>query len=146
VSKKVSIMFKSFSNSVSRSLAPALLVLALPLAGCITDDWAKDDEAFKPYGGSKTHPIAVAGNKATVEGCGNWSVDAGDAENNQFMPNHGCAVQSNIAAMTAYPQDLVRLRRMSRAPAEGRVAAARKTSTAAEGSSPTATTSGTTSP
>ena len=54
---------------------------------------------------------------------------------NELLPNHGCAVQANIAAMTAYPQDLVKLRRMSRAPAESRVAAVKALSGAAAASS-----------
>jgi Pilus biogenesis CpaD protein (pilus_cpaD) len=128
-------MFKSFSPKISQGWATALLVLVLPLAGCVTDDWAKDDNAFKPYGGSKAHPIAVVGNKASVQGCGEWSVDGADAGQNEMLPNHGCAVQANIAAMTAYPQDLVKLRRMSRAPAESRVAAVKAISGSAVASS-----------
>ena len=128
-------MFKSFSPKISRNWASALFVLVLPLAGCATDDWAKEDNAFKPYGGSKAHPIAVVGNKASVQGCGEWSRDGADVGDNELLPNHGCAVQANIAAMTAYPQDLVKLRRMSRAPAESRVAAAKALSGAAAASS-----------
>ena len=116
-------MVKSFSPKISQSWVPVLLVMAMPLAGCMTDDWAQDDNAFKPYGGSKAHPIAVVGNKASVQGCGEWTRDGADVGDNQLLPNHGCAVQANIAAMTAYPQDLVKLRRMSRTPAESRVAA-----------------------
>ncbi len=128
-------MFKSISPKISRKWVPVLFVLVLPLAGCVTDDWAKDDNAFKPYGGSKAHPIAVVGNKASVKGCGEWSVDGADAGQNEMLPNHGCAVQANIAAMTAYPQDLVKLRRMSRAPAEPRVAAIKALSAPATTSS-----------
>jgi Pilus biogenesis CpaD protein (pilus_cpaD) len=115
-------MFKSFSHKVSRSMAPLLLVLTLPLAGCVADQWAADDAPPVPYGGSKAHPIKVVGNKASVENCGDWSVDSTESYENTILPNHGCAVQANIAAMAAYPQDLVKLRRMSRKPAEPRVA------------------------
>jgi type IV pilus biogenesis protein CpaD/CtpE len=116
-------MFKSFSNKMLRKFTPVLLVLALPLAGCAADQWAEDDTPFVPYGGSKTHPIKVVGNKATVADCGEWSIDSTESQSNMLLPNHGCAVQANIAAMAAYPQDLVKLRRMPLPPATPRVAA-----------------------
>jgi type IV pilus biogenesis protein CpaD/CtpE len=116
-------MFKSFSNKNYRNLGSLLLILALPLAGCAADQWAEDDTPFVPYGGSKAHPIKVVGNKAIVADCGEWSVDSTETQSNMLLPNHGCAVQANIAAMAAYPQDLVKLRRMSLPPASPRVAA-----------------------
>jgi Pilus biogenesis CpaD protein (pilus_cpaD) len=90
----------------SKSLSTALLLLALPLAGCATDNMFAD-ESITPYGGSKLHPIKVANGKAVVEDCGDWSNNAADTESNGMSPNHGCAVQSNIAAMAAYPDDLL---------------------------------------
>ena len=108
-----------------RRIVPALLILALPLAGCAADQWAADEEPLVPYGGSKTHAIKVVGNIASVDECGQWPIDASESNNNAMMPNHGCAVQANIAAMAAYPQDLVKARKMGRAPAESRVAAVR---------------------
>jgi hypothetical protein len=116
-------MFKSFSPKMTRTLGTVFLILALPLAGCVTDQWAEDDTPLTPFGGSKLHPIKVVGNKASVDECGLWPMDSTDSHSNVMLPNHGCAVQANIAAMTAYPQDLVRLRRMSRPPAAARVAA-----------------------
>ena len=44
--------------------------------------------------------------------CGNWSQDADDTENNLPMPDFGCSVQHNIAAMVADPRDLVAPRDM----------------------------------
>jgi type IV pilus biogenesis protein CpaD/CtpE len=123
MSRKVSIMFKSLTQKLSRKAAPVLLLLALPLAGCAADQWAADEAPLVPYGGSKMHPIKVVGNTASVEGCGEWSVDGTDTYENSMSPNHGCAVQANIAAMAAYPKDLVKLRRMSRPPAGSRVMA-----------------------
>lgn len=90
----------------SKSLPKLLLMLALPLAGCVGDNLFAD-ESISPYGGSKQHPIKVANGKATVEGCGDWSKNAADTETNELSPNHGCAVQANIAAMAAYPDDLL---------------------------------------
>ena len=122
-----------------RRLAPALLILALPLAGCVADQWAADEEPLVPYGGSKSHAIKVVGNQAVVDECGLWPIDSSDTESNGMMPNHGCAVQANIAAMAAYPQDLVRARKMGRAPAEPRVAAVRTISAPAAASSTAST-------
>jgi pilus assembly protein CpaD len=43
---------------------------------------------------------------AHTKECGDWSVDSADTGLNEPMPNHGCAVQANIAAMIADPEDL----------------------------------------
>jgi type IV pilus biogenesis protein CpaD/CtpE len=95
-------MFKSNSNP----LAVLLLLAAMPLAGCAADNFFAD-ESISPYGGSKQHPIKVANGKATVDDCGQWPKNVGDTETNELHANHGCAVQSNIAAMAAYPDDLI---------------------------------------
>jgi pilus assembly protein CpaD len=44
---------------------------------------------------------------AHTDPCGNWSQDADDTGDNLPMPDFGCAVQHNIAAMVADPRDLV---------------------------------------
>jgi pilus assembly protein CpaD len=117
-------MLKRINHSFCKSWAPLLVLAVLPLAGCAaTDQWAQDDLPLTPYGGSKMHPIKVVGNHATVEGCGQWDMDATETDYNLMMPNHGCAVQSNIAAMAANPRDLVKKRRMPRGTAEQRVKA-----------------------
>lgn len=90
----------------SNPLPKLLLLMALPLAGCAGDNLFAD-ESISPYGGSKQYPIKVANGQATVENCGDWSENAADTETNELSPNHGCAVQANIAAMATYPQDLV---------------------------------------
>jgi type IV pilus biogenesis protein CpaD/CtpE len=97
----------------------AVLSLSAVLAGCALDDFARD-ETFQPYGGSKLHPIKVADGRASVDKCGDWSENAADTLENTQSANHGCAVQANIAAMVAYPNDLVHARRMSRSPAFAR--------------------------
>jgi hypothetical protein len=89
-----------------KSLSTAVLLLALPLAGCVSDNMYAD-EAISPYGGSKLHPIKVVDGKAVVENCGDWSENRADTASNKMAASHGCAVQANIAAMTAYPNDLV---------------------------------------
>jgi type IV pilus biogenesis protein CpaD/CtpE len=88
-----------------KSLSTALLLLALPMAGCASDNMFAD-ESITPYGGSKMHPIKVVNGRAVVENCGDWSDNRADTEANEMSANHGCAVQANIAAMAAYPSDL----------------------------------------
>ncbi len=95
---------------------------ALALAGCALDDFAKD-ETMAPYGGSKLHPIVVANGKASVDECGDWSRNRASTLDNEMSANHGCAVQSNIAAMVANPNDLVHARRMSPTPSYSRMTA-----------------------
>jgi pilus assembly protein CpaD len=50
---------------------------------------------------------------ARTDPCGNWSQDAGDTASNLPMPDFGCSVQHNIAAMVSDPRDLVAPRGMS---------------------------------
>ena len=51
--------------------------------------------------------VVVARTRATVPGCPNWSRAPQPNFGNQTSPNYGCAVNSNLAAMIANPQDLV---------------------------------------
>jgi pilus assembly protein CpaD len=44
---------------------------------------------------------------AQTKACGDWSRDITDTTDSKHMPNHGCAVQSNIAAMISNPETLV---------------------------------------
>jgi type IV pilus biogenesis protein CpaD/CtpE len=99
-------MFKCINKQHARHIAALLCVLAAtPLAGCATDDLYAE-QPLVPYGGSKMHPIKVVNGRAVVEKCGMWPEDLTETQNNTMNPNHGCAVQSNIAAMAAYPADL----------------------------------------
>jgi pilus assembly protein CpaD len=52
--------------------------------------------------------------------CGDWSQDATDTETNLPMPNFGCSVQQNIAAMVSDPRDLTGPRPMGTADAARR--------------------------
>ena len=49
---------------------------------------------------------------ARTDTCGNWTQDAADTAANLPMPDFGCSVQHNIAAMVADPRDLVAPRGM----------------------------------
>ena len=51
--------------------------------------------------------VVVSRTRAEVPGCPNWSVPAQPNYNNRTMSNHGCAVNSNLAAMVANPEDLI---------------------------------------
>lgn len=51
--------------------------------------------------------VVVSRTRASVPGCPNWDRPAEPDYDNQQMPNFGCAVNGNLAAMVADPQDLV---------------------------------------
>ena len=49
---------------------------------------------------------------AKTDPCGNWSQDAGDTAANLPLPDFGCSVQHNVAAMVSDPRDLMTPRGM----------------------------------
>lgn len=51
--------------------------------------------------------VVVSRTRAEVPNCPNWSVPASPNYNNRTMSNAGCAVNSNMAAMVANPEDLL---------------------------------------
>ena len=57
--------------------------------------------------GPGTARVIVSRMRATVPYCPNWSVPAQPSSDNRAMSTFGCAVNSNLAAMVANPQDLV---------------------------------------
>jgi pilus assembly protein CpaD len=50
--------------------------------------------------------VVVSRTRAEVPGCPNWSRPASPNYQNRTMPNFGCGVNSNLAAMVADPEDL----------------------------------------
>jgi hypothetical protein len=93
--------------NTKKILQATLLLAMLPLVqACMFggEELAADDARF---GGSKNYPIVVRNGKAQVEKCGVWE-DVTETSQNLLSPNHGCAVQHNIAAMMAKPSDLKR--------------------------------------
>ncbi len=82
------------------------LGIAMVLSACTADQYAAESN-YQPLGGSDRYPIKVVNGKAVTKPCGDWSEDAGNTLSNQPMKNHGCAVQQNIAAMVAEPEDIV---------------------------------------
>lgn len=51
--------------------------------------------------------VVVSRNRAEVPGCPNWSVPSQANYDHAMMSNFGCAVNANLAAMVANPQDLI---------------------------------------
>lgn len=51
--------------------------------------------------------VVVSRTRASVPGCPNWDRPAAPDFDNQQMPGMGCAVNTNLTAMVANPQDLV---------------------------------------
>ena len=51
--------------------------------------------------------VVVSRRRAEVPYCPNWSVPSQPNYDNRNMSNFGCAVNSNIAAMVANPEDLI---------------------------------------
>jgi pilus assembly protein CpaD len=52
--------------------------------------------------------VVVSRRRAEVPNCPNWSVPSEPNYDNRNMSNFGCGVNSNIAAMVANPEDLLR--------------------------------------
>lgn len=52
--------------------------------------------------------VVVSRSRADVPGCPDWSRDASHEFESNTSSNQGCAINSNLAAMIANPQDLVR--------------------------------------
>jgi pilus assembly protein CpaD len=59
------------------------------------------------YRGSSKSPVILAFTRAVAvtKECGDWSTDLNHSPDNAPYPNHGCAVQNNIAAMVQDPTD-----------------------------------------
>jgi pilus assembly protein CpaD len=51
--------------------------------------------------------VVVARRRATVPGCPKWTYRSQPDWDNKTMSNYGCAVNSNLAAMVANPEDLL---------------------------------------
>jgi len=64
--------------------------------------------------------VGYGAHAANCEPGGDWSVNMARTEGNYPMPNFGCAVQNNIAAMVADPRDLLQPRDMGDASATRR--------------------------
>lgn len=109
---------------------------------------------FTTYNGSAGGPVKVTYKavQARTSPCGEWPADMTETTMNELNYNHGCAVQSNIAAMVANPNDFVTPRATDPASAASRVTAVQAangtagattgSTSAASGGSSTASSSG----
>src|SRR3990170_4642210 len=63
----------------------------------------------KTYPGPSKAPVQLTyiRSVAVTKECGDWSTDLATTSNNEVHQNYGCAVQNNIAAMVANPDDFV---------------------------------------
>ena len=52
--------------------------------------------------------VVVTRSTATVPGCPDWSAKSDINYANAMYPNYGCAINSNLAAMVANPEDLIK--------------------------------------
>jgi pilus assembly protein CpaD len=89
-------------------IVPAAAALSL-LAGCLPNS--------ANYGVSSVHRPVVAHGRAYVPGCPDWSSGGVDSAA-RTDSNFGCANATNLAAMIADPQDLVRGRDAGTEPSE----------------------------
>lgn len=60
------------------------------------------------YVNAGTARVVVSRSIASVPGCPDWSKNTENALMNETSTNYGCAVNANLAAMVANPEDLVR--------------------------------------
>lgn len=52
--------------------------------------------------------IVLTRSSASVPGCPDWSANSDSNYTNGTNPNYGCSINSNLAAMIANPEDLIR--------------------------------------
>ena len=55
-----------------------------------------------------TARVVLTRSKAVVHGCPDWKAHSDANPNNALSPNYGCAVNSNLAAMVANPEHLLK--------------------------------------
>ncbi len=87
----------------------ALGGIAVIVAGCKAEEPDIDD-LYTPTAHYERHPIVVTKSGAHAKECGAWPEDMTQTSQNTPYENFGCSQQSNIAAMVANPQDLVKPR------------------------------------
>jgi pilus assembly protein CpaD len=101
---------------------------------------------FATYDAPAGAPIRLSyvSTYARTKPCGEWASDMASSAANEGSPNHGCAVQANIAAMVANPETLVVPDPSTPIPAAGRVTAISALTTGSTSSSSSSTSSSST--
>jgi pilus assembly protein CpaD len=87
-------------RTISFGMAAAAALLAPPLAA------GSPAPAPANKGVDSIHQPVVDGDRAYVPGCPDWSSGSSSSAA-KTDTNYGCAVNSNMAAMIAYPADLL---------------------------------------
>jgi pilus assembly protein CpaD len=72
--------------------------------GLVISDTAPVTSGFINPGQAR---VVITRSSAAVPGCPDWSAKSDSNYNNSTSPGFGCAINSNIAAMVADPQDLL---------------------------------------
>ncbi len=72
--------------------------------GLVISDTAPVTSGFINPGQAR---VVITRSSAAVPGCPDWSAKSDSNYNNGTSPGFGCAINSNIAAMVADPQDLL---------------------------------------
>jgi pilus assembly protein CpaD len=72
--------------------------------GLLVDGVAPTTPGLLPAGQAR---IVITRSSASVPGCPDWSDKFDGNYKNKTSPNYGCAINSNIAAMIANPEDLL---------------------------------------
>jgi pilus assembly protein CpaD len=88
----------------SPAVANAISTLAANYGVLVSDETPVTDGAIA----SGNVRVVVTRSKATVPSCPDWSTSSDSNFNSGNHSNHGCASNSNLAAMVADPEDLVR--------------------------------------
>jgi pilus assembly protein CpaD len=86
---------------------PAVTVAIRDLAsryGLMLSETAPVTSGFVEPGQAR---VVITRTTADVPGCPDWSAQSDMNYTNGTSPNHGCAINSNLAAMVADPQDLL---------------------------------------
>lgn len=86
------------------------LVALADARGVILGMTAPVTEGNAPPGAAR---VVVTRATASVPNCPNWSAQSDSNPNNATSPGYGCAVNGNLAAMIADPEDLLRGQRGS---------------------------------
>ncbi len=104
---------------------------------------ARQRVVFATYDAPANAPVRLSyiSTYARTKPCGQWTSDLTESSANEGAPNHGCAVQANIAAMLADPETLVVPNATTPIPAAGRMAAVTALSTGPSPSSSSASSS-----
>lgn len=99
---------------------------------------------FATYDAPSGAPVRLSyiSTYARTKPCGEWNTDMTETSNNYSSPNHGCAVQANIAAMVANPETFYAPAVQTPIPAGGRVKAITALTTASTTASSSSSSSG----